>query len=261
VSRIADAFADHERPVFIGFIVAGDPDPDTSFEVAKALIDAGVGIIELGIPFSDPGADGPTIQQAHERALRAGMRTDGVFALVRRIRAYSEVPIVLFTYYNPVYRRGVDRFFAEAGDAGADGVLCVDLPLEESDEACISAERSGIDLIFLVAPTTSGSRKAAILSRASGFVYLISREGVTGVREQLPEGIRDLITSVRRQSRLPVAVGFGISTPEQVRAIGAAGADAVIVGSAIVQLVGKQPGGREEMLEALRRYVAGMVQG
>ncbi len=259
MSRIADLFAGRDRPVFVGFTVAGDPDPETSVAIAETLVDAGVDLLELGIPFSDPVADGPTIQRAHDRALRAGMTPSGVFSLVRAIRAHSAVPIVLFTYYNVVYRRGPERFFAEAAAAGAGGVLIVDLPVEEADEAAIPAARADVDLIFLIAPTTSPARRRVILSRASGFVYLISLEGVTGAREALPENVDAFIRSVRRETALPLAVGFGISRPEHVRAVAAAGADAAVVGSAIVRVIERNLGDTAAMLREVRAYAAAMA--
>jgi tryptophan synthase alpha chain len=168
MSRIGRLFA-RKHPVFIGFTVAGDPGIEASFEVAKTMIDAGVDLLEIGIPYSDPVADGPVIERAHIRALRAGTTPDDVFALARRVREYApDIPVVLFTYYNIIYRRGVDRFFSEAAAAGADGVLIVDLPAEESGEVAPFAARHGIDRIALIAPTTSPERQHAILREASG---------------------------------------------------------------------------------------------
>jgi tryptophan synthase alpha chain len=259
VSGIRDAFRNRERPAFVGYIVAGDPDPDTSLAVAKAMIDAGAALLEIGVPFSDPMADGVTIQRAHERALRSGVRTEEVFSLVRAIRAYSALPIVLFTYYNILYRQGPERFVARLRDAGADGLLIVDLPFEESEEIARMAALCDIDLIRLIAPTTSPERRRLILARASGFVYLIAVEGVTGVRERLPEHLTDLVDVVLQEAFIPVCVGFGISRPEHVRAVAEAGAHAVIVGSAIVRLIEEHLGDREGTVRAVREYVAEMT--
>jgi len=177
MSRIEGLFA-RENPAFIGFTVAGDPGIEASLRVAKTMIDAGLDLLEIAVPYSDPVADGPVIERAHARALRAGTTPDDVFALVREVRDYAPaLPVVLFTYYNIIYRRGPGRFFAEAAAAGADGVLIVDLPSEESGEVAPSAARHGIDRIALIAPTTSPERQHAILRDASGFVYLISLEG------------------------------------------------------------------------------------
>ena len=259
MSRLAAAFAGRNSPAFVGFLVAGDPDPATSLTVAKAMIDAGAGILEVAVPFSDPMADGPVIQQAHERALAAGMTLDATFDLVQTIRAYAPVPVVLFTYANIVFRQGWDRFTARAAGAGADGLLVVDLPPEESGDLSAAAARHGLDLIRLIAPTTSAARRRQILAGASGFVYLVAVEGVTGVRDDLPAHLAGLIGTLRQETHLPLAVGFGVSRPGHVRAIAAAGADAVVVGSAVVRIIGENPGGGEAMVQAVRDYVAGMT--
>ncbi|MDN7024785.1 tryptophan synthase subunit alpha [Methanoculleus sp. FWC-SCC1] len=260
MSRIAELFA-RKNPVFIGFAVAGDPDGETSLRVAKTMIDAGVDLLEVAVPYADPVADGPMIERAHVRALEAGTTPDAVFALVRQVREYApDLPIVLFTYYNIIYRRGADRFFADAAAAGADGVLIVDLPVEESDEAAPAARRHGIDRIALIAPTTSPERRRAILRDASGFVYLISLEGVTGERDRLSPDIAGLVGAVREGTALPLAVGFGISSPEHVRAVVAAGADGVIVGSALVRLVEERLGDEAGMHDALRTAIGAMLR-
>lgn len=265
MSRIDGLFA-RKNPVFIGFTVAGDPGIETSPGVAKTMIDAGVDLLEIAIPYSDPVADGPVIERAHARALRAGTTPDDVFALVRQVREHApDLPVVLFTYYNIIYRRGLDRFFAETAAAGADGVLIVDLPVEESGEVAPSALRHGIDRIALIAPTTSPERQHAILREASGFVYLISLEGVTGERDRLSPGIVGMVRSVREKTDLPLAVGFGVSRPEHVRAVAAAGADGVIVGSALVRIIEEHPGDAAGMHEALRTAIrslrAALVSG
>ncbi|WP_292731594.1 tryptophan synthase subunit alpha [Methanoculleus sp.] len=261
MSRIAGLFA-RENPVFIGFTVAGDPGIEASLRVAKTMIDAGLDLLEIAVPYSDPVADGPVIERAHARALRAGTTPDDVFALVREVRDYAPaLPVVLFTYYNIVYRRGPGRFFAEAAAAGADGVLIVDLPSEESGEVAPYAARHGIDRIALIAPTTSPERQNAILRQASGFVYLISLEGVTGERDRLPSGIAGLVGAVREKTDLPLAVGFGISRPEHVGAVAAAGANGVIVGSALVRLIEEHPGDEAGMHEALRTAIGALRGG
>jgi tryptophan synthase alpha chain len=204
------------------------------------VIDAGADVLEIGMPFSDPVADGPTIQKADERAIAAGMTPDLLFDMIREIREYSDIPLVLLTYCNSVYARGVERFYQEAASAGLDGILVVDMPLEESDPVVRIARRVGIDPIFLIAETTSDRRLGHILSRAGGFLYLVSTLGVTGVREELSPEVEALIARVKKMTELPVAVGFGISRPDQMKSLHAAGADAVIVGSAIVQRVEEQ---------------------
>ena len=259
MSRLATAFTGQNGPEFVGFLVAGDPDPATSLAVAKAMIDAGTGILEIAIPFSDPMADGPVIQQAHERALASGMTPGATFELVRAIRAYAPVPVVLFAYANIIFQQGWDRFAARAARAGADALLVVDLPPEESGDLSAATARHGLDLIRLIAPTTSAARRRQILAGASGFVYLIAIEGVTGARDDLPAHLTGLIGALRQETHLPLAVGFGVSRPEHVRAIAAAGADAVVVGSAVVQIIEGDPGGGEEMVQAVLSYVAGMM--
>jgi len=210
MGRIERTFATVKRPAFIGFVVAGDPDKVSCIRIARALIAGGTDILELGVPFSDPVADGPTIQKADERALAAGTTPDTVFDIVREIRRESEVPIVFLTYYNIVHHPGIERFFREAHDAGVDGILIADMPVEESEGVCAVALRYGIDPIFLVAPTSSDDRIIRIAKKARGYLYLVAAFGVTGVREQVSEEAIDLLYRVRRHTALPLALGFGI---------------------------------------------------
>lgn len=258
MSRIDRVFQRNGQTAFIGFAVAGDPDRDTSARVAHALIDGGTDILELGVPFSDPVADGKTIQKADERAIAAGTTPDTVFSLVREIRAYSAVPIVLLTYYNMVYRRGVERFYREAHEAGVDGILIADMPVEESAEVVEIARTYEIDPIFLVTRTTSAERMDEIVRRARGFLYLVSVLGVTGARDRVPDEALALLHRVRTHTALPLALGFGISAPEHVKTCAEAGADGVIVGSAIVSIVEKNAGNIPLMEQELKRYVARM---
>ena len=258
MSRIERVFQHKRSTAFIGFTVAGDPDKDRSVRIAKSLIDGGTDILELGVPFSDPVADGQTIQKADERALAAGTTPDTVFLIVRELRAYSDVPIVFLTYYNIVYRRGIEQFYREAHDAGVDGILIADMPVEESDEVVDIATRYGIDPIFLVTQTTSDERMVAIVHRARGYLYLVSVLGVTGARERVSDEALTLLHRVRRRTTLPLALGFGISTPEHVKTCADAGADGVIVGSAIVSIVEKNLGDIPLMERELRQYVERM---
>jgi tryptophan synthase alpha chain len=258
MGRISETFGSAGRPLFIAFIVAGDPDMETSVAVAGSLIAGGADILELGVPFSDPVADGPVIQRADTRAIAAGATPDMVFSIVRCIRLSSSVPVVLLTYYNLVFRRGIDKFFLDAADAGADGIIIADMPVEESDEAVTAAQRSGIDLIFMVSETTSTERLMRILKNAGGFLYLVSRAGVTGVRQNLSPGITAFIRRVKEHTTIPVAVGFGVATPEHAVSLYSGGADGVIAGSAIVALVEKNLGNPERMLTALSDYMASM---
>lgn len=258
MNRIDRLFSERSDPAFIGFTVAGDPDPETSVRVASTLVNAGADIIELGMPFSDPVADGPTIQRADQRALEAGTTPDDVFAIARAIRAHCEVPIVLLTYFNLALNRGIEPFYRDARDAGIDGILIVDMPVEESDEVREAALAAGIAPIFLVAPTTSAARRDRIIARGSGFLYLVSVLGVTGVRDRVAEETLAFIRSVRASTTMPLAVGFGISAPGHAAACLEAGADAVIVGSAIVEVIERHLGDEEAMMAALAAYISEM---
>jgi tryptophan synthase alpha chain len=234
--RIAARFRELARRGEMGliaYITAGDPSLDASEKIALAAAEAGADVIELGVPFSDPVADGPTIQRASERALRAGATVAGVLELVAAIRKKSEVPLVLFSYYNPLLQMGTEKFAVAASDAGADGVLVTDLTPEESVKYRKVMAAHNLDTIFLVAPTSTDRRIERIASVSSGFLYLISRTGVTGAREALPEDLPALVRRVRKFTSLPIAVGFGISLPTHVTVLGGI-ADAAVVGSALV---------------------------
>jgi len=260
MSRIDTVFKTPGKTAFIGFTIAGDPNEATSLRIAKALIDGGTDILELGVPFSDPVADGPTIQRADDRALAAGTTPDTIFRLVQEIRAYSDVPIVFLTYYNIVHKRGIERFYREAREAGVDGILVADMPVEESEEVTAIAARYEIDPIFLITQTTSDERIRKIATPARGYLYLVSVLGVTGVRAEVSSGAIDLLHRVRRQTKLPLALGFGISTPDHAATCAAAGADGVIVGSAIVDIIGQHLDEPEIMELKLRDYVVQMKQ-
>lgn len=222
----------------IAYITAGDPSLAATEKIALAAAEAGADIIELGVPFSDPVADGPTIQRASERALRNGATLAGVLGLVRQIRAQSEVPIVIFSYFNPILQMGLKEFAAQADLAGADGVLVTDLTPEEAGEYRAAMRSHGLDTIFLAAPTSTDARLETIARSSSGFLYVVSRTGVTGAREALPEGLPELVRRARRFTKLPIAVGFGISLPTHVTVLGGI-ADAAVVGSALVSEIEK----------------------
>jgi len=258
MGRIEKVFANRKTPAFIGFTVAGDPDCGRSIGISRALIEGGTDILELGIPFSDPVADGPTIQKADERSLAAGTKTDTVFSLVRELRKESEVPIVFLTYYNTVHRRGIEKFYLEAGEAGVDGILIADMPVEESDEVTAIAGQYGIDPIFLIAQTTSDERIEKIALRARGYLYLVAVLGVTGVRDEVSGGAIDLLARVRKYTNIPLALGFGISTPDHARACAEGGANGIIVGSAIVNIVEANLGNPTAMERELKDYVTRM---
>jgi tryptophan synthase alpha chain len=241
VSRIGEAFkhlGGGARRGFVPFITAGDPDLHTTRALISELARAGATVVELGIPFSDPVADGPTIQRSSERALRRGVRLSDVLSVVADVRRETDVPVILFGYFNPILRYGVERLAADAARAGADGVLVTDLVPEESADFNATLARHGLDQIFLAAPTTSDARLRMIAERASGFVYAVSRAGVTGARTDLSTEAARLVGRVRGVTDLPVAVGFGISTPEHVAEVWRY-ADAAVVGSALVSEIEK----------------------
>jgi tryptophan synthase alpha chain len=244
-SRIGRRFEElrsRREAAFVPYLTYGDPDPALTLPLLQALERAGAALIEVGVPFSDPMADGPVLQRAAERALRRGATLRGCLDVVAEFRRQSEIPIILFGYYNPVFRYGVDRVAADARAAGADGFLCVDLPPEEAGPLDGAARAQGLDVIYLLTPTSTLDRMQKVLSRARGFVYFVSVAGVTGVRAALPENLETLVRSVRRLTPLPIGVGFGISTPEQAARV-AGFADAVIVGSAIARTIEQSPGG------------------
>ena len=222
----------------VAYITAGDPSLDATLKFALALAEAGADVIELGVPFSDPLADGPTIQRASERALKSGTTLVRVLELVRRIRKTSQVPLVLFSYYNPILQMGLEKFAAAAETAAADGVLATDLTPEESDEYRRILAGRHLDTIFLGAPTSTDERLAKIAVCSSGFLYLISRTGVTGAKDALPDDLPALLRRARDVTQLPIAVGFGISLPGHVSVLGGL-ADAAVVGSALVSEIEK----------------------
>ena len=237
---IAEAFARCEaegRAAFVPYLCAGDPDLERTPALLEALVSAGADVIELGVPFSDPIADGPTVQKAASRALEAGTTVSGILGLVAENRQRLGVPIVLFTYFNPIHRRGVRTFAEQAAASGVDGVLCVDLPPEEAEDETVPAFlANGLDPIFLVAPTSTDLRIKSVARVSKGFVYYVSRTGVTGERDSLPAELVSDLARLRKKVKLPVAVGFGISTPVQVAEV-AAVAQGVVVGSALVRVI------------------------
>jgi tryptophan synthase alpha chain len=236
-TRIDTRFAElrkQGRSAFITFLMAGDPDIDTSLAIIKALPKAGADVIEIGMPFTDPMADGPAIQASGLRALKAGMTLKKTLALVRNFRADDNAtPIVLMGYYNPIYIYGVDTFLADAKSAGVDGLIIVDLPPEEDHELCLPAMKAGLNFIRLATPTTDDKRLPAVLANTSGFVYYVSITGITGSASANTTAVGDAVARIKRHTKLPVCVGFGIRTPEAARAI-AQNADGVVVGTALV---------------------------
>jgi tryptophan synthase alpha chain len=226
------------KKAFVAYIMAGDPDVPTALAVMRGLPAAGVDIIELGLPFTDPMADGPTIQRAGQRALEGGMTVDATLQMVRDFRAGdADTPIVLMGYYNPIYARGVTRFLAEAKEAGIDGLIVVDLPPEEDSELCLPAQAAGLNFIRLATPTTDAARLPKVLQNTSGFVYYVSITGITGAAAAQSVDVAPEVARIKAATDLPVIVGFGITTPDAARAI-AGVADGCVVGSAIVKMIG-----------------------
>jgi tryptophan synthase alpha chain len=264
IDEVFERCREEGRAAFIPFLMAGDPDLETTGRLLGALAAGGADLIELGVPFSDPVADGPVNQAAATRALAGGAKLSAILELVARRRDDLGVPVVLFSYYNPIHARGVEHFAEQAAASGVDGVLCVDLPPEEARARYLPALRGqGIDTIFLLAPTSGKDRIEAVGEASSGFVYYVSRTGVTGERAAVRAELEREIKRVRRKCGLPLAVGFGISTPEQVAAVGRI-ADGVVVGSALVRLVEQhgRSGDVVEVVEAkVRELCAGLAPG
>ena len=235
-----DQLRKQKAKALIPFIMAGDPDVPRSIEVAIALAEAGSDIIELGIPFSEPIADGPVVQRAGERALRKGACLPAILDMVREVRRHSSVPLLLFSYLNPILRYGLERFAAEAVAVGADGALVTDLSVEEAEPFVAAMHRHGLDTVFLSAPTSTDERLRRVAELSTGFVYAITRMGVTGAREQLSDAIAPLVERLRACTELPIAAGFGISRPEHL-AVLAPLVDGVVVGSALVRCLEEHP--------------------
>jgi tryptophan synthase alpha chain len=239
ISRTFEKLKGSHKKAFIPFITAGDPDLETTVRLVPEMAFANADIVELGIPFSDPLADGPTIQRSSERALRNGYRWGDYLGAVKEIRRRSEVPLVLFSYFNPIFQFGLERLASEARMAGVDGVLVTDITPEEGVEYCSCLGSHQLDTIFLVAPTSTAERVKKIARCSTGFIYVVSRTGVTGTQDQLSDSVLPTLSRVREHTDLPLAVGFGISRPEHVRAVWEV-ADAAVVGSAIVREMEKQ---------------------
>jgi len=260
-TRIAKRFAELRASGELGivaYITAGDPTLNATRGFVLALAEAGADVVELGVPFSDPLADGPTIQRASERALKSGTTLAGVLALVRQIRESSQVPLVLFSYFNPILQMGLEKFAAAAAEAGADGVLVTDLTPEESADYRRILQAHHLDTIFLAAPTSTDERLVKIAACTSGFLYLISRTGVTGAKDALPDDLPALLRRARRFTQLPIAVGFGISLPGHVSVLGGL-ADAAVVGSALVSEIEKATS-PEAAAAALRERVRALKE-
>jgi tryptophan synthase alpha chain len=248
-------FSELDRAALIPFFVIGDPDFDTSLAVVKAALDAGADILELGVPFSDPIADGPTIQKADIRARAAGMTLQRAREFIGKVKAHKDVPIGLLMYYNLIYQYGPEKFFRDFHEAGVNSVLVADLSIDDADEIVTPAASAGIDTVFMVTPNTTPERMKLIASRTTGFIYTVSVLGVTGSRDTLSDMVETLVKNLKELTNVPVCVGFGISKPEHAAAVAAAGADGVIIGSRIVALIEQNLGDKEKMLAEISTFL------
>lgn len=262
IGRLFETLKGSNRKALIAYLTAGDPHPDRTPAIVEALVRGGADLIELGVPFSDPIADGPVIQAGGERALKAGTTMKRVLGIAAEIRKRSEVPLLLFTYLNPVMRYGLERLAADAAAAGIDGCLLTDASVEEAHDYVGAMHRHGLDTVFLAAPTSTERRLRLVAQYSSGFIYLVSRTGVTGERASLSNQVAPLVEAMRKVTDLPLAVGFGVSKPEHVAELGRQ-VEGVVVGSAIVRLIGEHGASPllESKLEAFIRELKGGFQG
>jgi tryptophan synthase alpha chain len=250
-----ETFGRLDRAALIPFFVIGDPDFDTSLAVVKTAVDAGADVLELGIPFSDPIADGPTIQKADIRALAAGMTVAKAIDFVKQVTDYKPVPIGLLVYYNLVYQYGTEKFLKDFKAAGGSSVLVADLSIDDADEIAIPAEDAGLETVFMVTPVTSDDRAKRIAQKTTGFIYTVSLLGVTGTRESLSDMVSPLVTRLKELTDVPVCVGFGISSPRHAKEIAAAGADGVIIGSKIVKMIEDNLGDKQKIQSEIAGFV------
>lgn len=244
----------------IPFVVIGDPDYETSLEIVKSLVKSGADILELGLAFSDPIADGPTIQLADKRVLDKKINTDRVFDFIKEVRKFTDIPIGLLVYYNLVYQRGIEKFYIDANNAGVDSILIADMPIEEAEQVVRISEENQIGQIFIVSPLTSKERLVEIAKKGRGFIYVVSRLGVTGARDDMQQGTIELLKRIRPHTNLKLCVGFGISKPEHVKAVLNAGADGAITGSAIVKIIENNLGNKEKMLQEICNFIKEMKE-
>lgn len=243
------------RAALIPFFVIGDPDFDTSLELVKAAIDAGADVLELGIPFSDPIADGPTIQKADVRAMRGGMNTHKACQFIRQVKRHKDIPIGLLMYYNLIQQYGVERFCKDFHEAGVNSVLVADLSIDDADEILVPARAAGLDSVFMVTPNTAPQRMERIAAKTTGFVYTVSLLGVTGSREALSSAADGLVRKLKGLTQVPVCVGFGVSKPEHARTIADAGADGVIIGSRVVAMIENHLDKPQEAVREITRFL------
>ncbi len=249
-------FSELNRAALIPFFVIGDPGFDTSLAIVKTAIDAGADILELGIPFSDPIADGPTIQKADIRALTSGMTVQRGLEFIQKVKDYKDVPIGLLMYYNLVYQYGTEKFFTDFHEAGVNSVLIADLSIDDADEITAAAESAGLDTVFMVTPNTDTERMKLIASKTTGFIYTVSLLGITGARDTLSDLVKPLVARLKKMTDVPVCVGFGISTPEHAKQVAAAGADGVIIGSKIVKMIEDNLDDKEKMKSEVKDFIS-----
>ena len=250
-----EVFSGLKRAVLIPFFVIGDPDFETSLAIVKTAIDAGADILELGIPFSDPIADGPTIQKADIRARNAGMTVQRGLEFIRKVKDYKDIPIGLLMYYNLIYQYGTEKFFGDSHQAGVNSVLVADLSIDDADEIIAPAKSAGLDTVFMVTPNTDEERMKVIASKTTGFIYTVSLYGVTGSREELSM-VEGLVGKLKKLTSVPVCVGFGISKAEHAASVASTGADGVIIGSKIVRLIEENLGNKEKTLAEISEFIS-----
>jgi tryptophan synthase alpha chain len=255
-SQVFSELRKQKRAALIPFFVIGDPDFDTSLAIVKAAIDSGADVLELGIPFSDPIADGPTIQKADIRALRSGMTVTKALDLIRQVKNYKDTPIGLLMYYNLIYHYGTEKFFMDFHGAGVNSILVADMSIDDADEIIPFAASAGLDTVFMVTPNTAPERMKLIASKTTGFIYTVSLLGVTGSREQLSDTVQELVGTLKKLTSVPICVGFGISKPEHAVIIARAGADGVIIGSKIVQLIEENLDNKEKCLAEISTFIS-----
>lgn len=249
-------FSELDQAALIPFFVIGDPDFDTSLEVVKAAIDAGADVLELGIAFSDPIADGPTIQKADIRAAKSGMNMQRAREFITRVKEYRDIPLGLLMYYNLIYQYGTEKFFNDFHQAGVNSVLVADLSIDDADEVTGFAESAGLDTVFMVTPNTTPERMKLIASKTTGFIYTVSLLGVTGSRDELSDSVEELVRNLKKLTDVPICVGFGISTPEHAKTIASAGADGVIIGSRIVKMIEDNLDNKEKMKSQISAFLS-----
>lgn len=259
MGKYQDVFNTLNRAALIPFFVIGDPDEQTSFELVTAAIDAGADVLELGIPFSDPVADGPTIQKADIRAARAGMTPAKALAFIKRLTAYRPVPIGLLVYYNLVFQYGIEKFFTDFKAAGGASVLVADLSIDDAEEIVPAAKAAGLETVFMVTPNTTDERIEKIAAQTTGFIYTVSLMGITGERSSLSDAVKPLIARLKKHTDKPICVGFGISSPEHAKEVAHAGADGVIIGSRIVTFIEQNLASPQTMKDRITAFIENVI--